>query len=234
MQAQGARSPGQRGRSSLLPAQSPLLLPQGGGTPCGTGLGDTGRSPLLLPQGGGMACCTGLGNKGRGQDALAACGQGLCFGNGKEVKRHMERVKAQTPWLSSHTNRAFAASNQPAALLLPKHRHKKRTALRWRMQCAALAIAPRCVGRCSALRWRLQCAALADAPRCVYVPSPLGEAGRGLSVGCEGALPPPHSTLYILYVHPFSVGMSRWSASTTTPLRGFPSGPHTRYLAIPG
>ena len=170
MQAQGARSPGQRGRSSLLPAQS----------------------PLLLPQGGGMACCTGLGNKGRGQDALAACGQGLCFGNGKEVKRHMERVKAQTPWLSSHTNRAFAASNQSAALLLPKHRHEKRTALRWRLQCAALADAVRCVGGCSALRWRLHRAAFTSPP-------PWGRLGGGFPLAVRG-LSLPLTPPYIYYM----------------------------------
>gem|GEM_PF-5680537 len=41
----------------------------------------------------------------------------------------------------------------------------KCTAPRWRMQCAALVDAVRCVGRCSALRWQMQCAALADAVR---------------------------------------------------------------------
>ena len=30
-------------------------------------------------------------------------------------------------------------------------------ALRWRMQCFALADAMLCVGGCNALRWRLQC-----------------------------------------------------------------------------
>ena len=212
MQAQGTHCPGPRGRSPIQPAPS----------------------PLLLPQGGGMPCCTRLGHTGRGQDALAACGQGLCFRDRKEVKRHLERVKAQTLWLASHPNRAFVAGGQPAALLLPKHRHKKRTALRWRMHRGALADAVRCVGRCSAVRWQMQRGALADAVRCVYAPSPLGEAGRGLCWRGEGALPPPHSTLYILYVQPFSVGMSRWSASTTTPSRGFPSGPHTRYFPMPG
>ncbi len=49
-----------------------------------------------------------------------------------------------------------------------------RSAVRWRMQCAALADAVRCVGECSALRWRMQCAALADAVRCCFDSSPLG------------------------------------------------------------
>ena len=30
-------------------------------------------------------------------------------------------------------------------------------ALRWRLQCFALAIAKLCVGRCNALRWWMQC-----------------------------------------------------------------------------
>ena len=48
-------------------------------------------------------------------------------------------------------------------------RTPKRSAPRWRMQCAAMADAVRCVGGCSAPRWRMHCAALADALRCVLV-----------------------------------------------------------------
>ena len=40
-------------------------------------------------------------------------------------------------------------------------------ALRWHMQCFALAHAMLCVGTCNALRWHLQCFALADAMLCV-------------------------------------------------------------------
>ena len=40
-------------------------------------------------------------------------------------------------------------------------------AVRWQMQCGALADAVRCVGGCSAVRWQMRCGALADAVRCV-------------------------------------------------------------------
>ena len=40
-------------------------------------------------------------------------------------------------------------------------------ALRWRLQCFALADAMLCVGSCNALRWQLQCFALAIAMLCV-------------------------------------------------------------------
>ena len=40
-------------------------------------------------------------------------------------------------------------------------------ALRWQMQCFALADAMLCVGGCNALRWRLQCFALAGAMLCM-------------------------------------------------------------------
>ena len=39
-------------------------------------------------------------------------------------------------------------------------------ALRWQMQCFALADAMLCVGGCNALRWQMQCFALADAMLC--------------------------------------------------------------------
>ena len=51
-------------------------------------------------------------------------------------------------------------------------------ALRWRMQCFALAIAKLCVGGCKALRWRLQSFALADAMLCVDGCNALREIGN--------------------------------------------------------
>ena len=43
----------------------------------------------------------------------------------------------------------------------------QRKALRWHLQCFALALAMLCVGTCKALRWLLQSFALALAMLCV-------------------------------------------------------------------
>ena len=69
------------------------------------------------------------------------------------------------------------------------------SAVRWQMQCGALADAARCVGRCSAVRWRLQCGALAIAVRCVgdcsalrFCPLPLWGGREGASLSSSSSL----------------------------------------------
>ena len=61
----------------------------------------------------------------------------------KNRSHHAERVKREAHAMPPHASRQNQAASQVW----------KRSALRWPMQCAAMADAARCVGRCTALHF---------------------------------------------------------------------------------
>ncbi len=153
-----------------------------------------GASPLpASPKGEGRF--TGHSSR-TSENALEACwahGSGACPRGGRREEKCSKWARVTNVPRCSEKCSAVRWRLQCGALAIAVRCVGDCSALRWQMQCGALADAVRCVGGCSAVRWRLQRGALADAVRCVgrcsavrLCPLPLGGGWEGASLAGRG------------------------------------------------